>query len=75
MTASGTNSKSRGSLRFTQVYRMPGEGLIAEFRDGDQTRLYDLEGLRFRVVKSRAAGEDTSEEERALALLSSLDGN
>ncbi len=68
-------AKSPGRFRFTQVYRMPGEGLIAEFRDGDQTRLFDIEGLRYRVVSQRAAGGDTGEEERALAVLSNLQGS
>jgi hypothetical protein len=61
------------SLQFTQLYRMPGEGLIAEFIEKDQTRLYDIEGLRYRVLKRRAAGLDTSEEDKALAIMSSID--
>ena len=54
---------------------MPGEGLIAEFREGDNTRLFDVEGLRYRVLKRRSAGFDTTEEEKALAVLGALDGN
>lgn len=68
-----TSDKPRDLFRFTQIYRMPGEGLIAEFRDQDQTRLYDLEGLRYRVLSKRAAGADTSEEDRALAIMSAIE--
>ncbi len=67
--------ESRVGFRFTQVYRMPGEGLIAEFRGADDTQLYDVDGLKYRVLKRRSQGLDTSEEERALAVLGSLGGN
>lgn len=53
---------------------MPGEGLIAEFRQGHETMLFDIEGLQFRVLKRRSAGMDTSEEDKALAMLSNLGG-
>ena len=65
--------KSSDSYRFTQVYRMPGEGLIAEFRQGDSTLLFDLEGLRYRLLERRNAGNNTSEEEKALAVLGNLE--
>jgi hypothetical protein len=52
---------------------MPGEGLIAEFLENDQARLYDIEGLRYRVLKKRAAGLDTSEEDKALAIMNAFE--
>ena len=60
---------------FSQVYQMPGEGLIAEYRRGEETRLFDIEGLQFLIVELRNSGQDTKEEERALALLSSRSGS
>ncbi|GJL81776.1 MAG: hypothetical protein DHS20C01_14100 [marine bacterium B5-7] len=70
MASRSTESK----LQFSQIYRMPGEGLIAEFRQGHETMLFDIEGLQFRVLKRRSAGMDTSEEDKALAMLSNLGG-
>ncbi len=67
------NDASR--YRFTQIYRMPGEGLIAEFRRGEETLLYDMDGLRYRIMNRRGSGEDTSEEEKALAVLGNLEGS
>jgi hypothetical protein len=60
------------SYKFTQIYRMPGEGLIAEFRRGEQTLLFGLDGLQYRLLELRAAGSDTREEEKALAILNNL---
>lgn len=59
-------------FKFTQVYRMPGEGLIAEFRQGDESLLFGIDGLQHRLVQRRAAGVDTGEEEKALAILNNL---
>ena len=66
-------SNASDTYRFTQVYSMPGQGLIAEFRLGDSTLLYDLEGLRYRVLQKRNNGQSTREEEKALAILRSLE--
>lgn len=55
--------------RFTQVYRMPGEGLIAEFRDGSETVWYDSDGLRYCIMQKRSKGLDTTQEDKALAIL------
>ena len=51
---------------------MPGEGLIAELRCGNETRLFGLDGLQYRLVQRRNSGESTVEEEKALAILSNL---
>ena len=58
--------------KFTQLYQMPGEGLIAEFRKGDSTLLFDMEGLRYRILQRRNGGESTKEEEKALAILGNM---
>ena len=70
--ATGT-TRREDDRRFTQVYRMPGEGLIAEFRDGGETVWYDSDGLRYCIMQKRSKGLDTSQEDKALAILLSLE--
>ena len=65
---------NRQVYKFTQVYQMPGEGLIVEFRRGDETLLFGLDGLQYRLMELRARGADTKEEEKALAILNNLGG-
>jgi hypothetical protein len=67
------SNKLPAIYKFTQIYQMPGEGFIAEFRHLDNTKLFDLEGLRYRLLERRNSGDDTREEEKALAVLSNLD--
>jgi len=66
--ATGTTPRE-DDRRFTQVYRMPGEGLIAEFRDGGETVWYDCDGLRYCIMQKRSKGLDTTQEDKALAIL------
>lgn len=68
------STRKEDSRRFTQVYRMPGEGLIAEFRDGSETVWYDSDGLRYCIMQKRSKGLDTSQEDKALAILLNLEG-
>ena len=64
--------KETNQFRFQQIYQMPGEGLIAELRCGNETRLFGLDGLQYRLVQRRNSGESTVEEEKALAIFSNL---
>ncbi len=61
-------------FKFNQIYRMPGEGLIAEFRCGEESRLYGIDGLQYCIMERRAKGENTDEEEKALAVLNNFEG-
>jgi len=44
-----------------------GEGVLAAFRCGPNTLLYDRQGLQHRIVTRQEDGYDTGVEERALA--------
>lgn len=61
-----------GKLEFTGLYNLPGEGLVAEFRCGNDSLLYDRRGLQFRIVQMKQQGVDASAEERALAQINSI---
>jgi hypothetical protein len=59
---------------FSCLYNLPGEGLVAEFRLGADTLLFDKRGLQARIVERRRRGEDTRVEEEALARMNALGG-
>ena len=65
-------SKNGSELRFSCLYNVPGEGLVAEFKCGSDSFLFDLRGLQSRILLRKRRGEDTTVEERALARMNAL---
>lgn len=59
-------------MRFLELYRIPGEGLIAAFDDRGETLLFDRQGLQSRIITLRHAGQDCSQEELALSRMSAI---
>jgi len=57
---------------FTGIFHLPGEGFIAELRDGANANLYDLQGLQHLILERKQAGGDSKAAEQALGRLKSL---
>lgn len=55
------------NMRFDGFYDALGEGVLAAFRCGTNTLLYDRQGLQHRILSRSESGFDTQVEERALA--------
>jgi len=43
---------------FTGLFNLPGEGFVAQIRNGVDTRLYDRQGLQHLIVERKKTGED-----------------
>lgn len=59
-------------LKFTCLYNLPGEGLVAAFDEDGETLLFDRQGLQYRIVTKKANEQDAAVEEQALAQMNSL---
>jgi len=59
-------------LKFTGLYNLPGEGIVAAFSENGETLLFDRQGLQHRIVTNKSSGEDTSVEEQALTQMNSM---
>jgi hypothetical protein len=68
------SSNQPAKFSFSCLYNLPGEGLVAEFRLGADTMLFDKRGLQARILERRRRGEDTRVEEEALARMNALGG-
>jgi len=55
------------AVQFDGFYDALGEGVLASFRCGANTLLYDRQGLQHRIISRRENGFTTDVEERALA--------
>ncbi|HED13511.1 MAG TPA: hypothetical protein ENI62_07650 [Gammaproteobacteria bacterium] len=64
-----TNKKSN---RFVCLYNVPGEGLVAELKIAGETLLFSRQGLQYRLLNCRQAGDDSSAEEQALERMNAL---
>ncbi|MBO67119.1 MAG: hypothetical protein CL398_02300 [Acidiferrobacteraceae bacterium] len=58
--------------RFTGLFDLPGEGFVAQIRNGVDTRLYDRQGLQHLIVKRKKTGEDFEALDNALAQINIL---
>jgi hypothetical protein len=65
-------SNNGSDLRFSCLYNVPGEGLVAEFKCGTESLLFDRRGLQSRILLRKRRGEDTGVEEQALARMNAL---
>ncbi len=59
-------------LKFSNFYNLPGEGIVAEFTNGSETFLFDIQGLQYRIVHLKQENRNAGEEEKVLARLNSL---
>lgn len=59
-------------LLFLNFYNLPGEGVVAEFDNGEETVLFDIQGLQYQIIEYKKNGMDSSEEERILSRMKSL---
>ena len=62
-------------MRFNRLYSLPGEGLVAELRDGTRSLLFDRQGLQHRIIELKKQSLDASAEEQALAQLNAYSSN
>ncbi len=58
--------------QFVCLYNVPGEGLVAEVKIGEETLLFSRQGLQHRLLDGRLTGADTSAEEQALEHMNAL---
>lgn len=59
-------------LKFSNFYNLPGEGIVAEFTNGNETFLFDIQGLQYRIIHLKQENRNAGEEEKVLARLNSL---
>jgi|TARA_B100000315_G_scaffold231567_1_gene242982 hypothetical protein len=57
---------------FTGIFHLPGEGFIAELRNGANANLYDRQGLQYLILERKQAGGDSQAAEQALGRLNTL---
>lgn len=62
-------------LKFANFYELPGEGVVAEFSNGNETFLFDIQGLQYRIIHLKQENRDAREEEKVLARLNSLNNS
>jgi hypothetical protein len=58
----------------TGLFNLPGEGIVAQLRNGTASSLYDKQGLQFLILERKSRGEDTQVAEKALARINALQG-
>ena len=59
-------------LKYTGLYNLPGEGLVAAFNENGESLLFDRQGLQHRIVTKKTNGQETSVEEQALAQMNAI---
>ncbi len=57
---------------FTGIFDLPGEGFIAELRNGSSANLYDRQGLQYLILERKQAGKNSQAAELALGRLNTL---
>ena len=74
MPMSGYSGPANTDLmeEFTGIFHLPGEGFIAELRDGAGANLYDRQGLQYLILERKQSGEDSQAAEQALGRLNTL---
>ena len=58
--------------KFTGLFNLPGEGFVAQIRNGADTRLYDRQGLQHLILERKQIGKDAHALEEALARINSV---
>lgn len=57
---------ANSSVEFEGFYDAMGEGVLASFLDEGVSKIFDRQGLQYRIVERKKEGFDTSVEETAL---------
>ncbi len=57
---------------FTGLFNLPGEGFVAQLRNGGRSSLYDRQGLQYLILQRKQEGGDTEAAEQALARMNSV---
>ena len=57
---------------FTGLFNLPGEGFVAQLRNGGQSSLYDRQGLQYLILQRKQEGQDAEAAERALARMNAV---
>ena len=59
---------------FSGLFDLPGEGFVAQIRNGTGARLYDRQGLQHLILERKQTGENSQALEEALSRINSLGG-
>ena len=57
---------------FTGLFDLPGEGFVAQLRNGGQSSLYDRQGLQYLILQRKQEGLGAEAAEQALARMNAL---
>ena len=57
---------------FTGLFNLPGEGFVAQLRNGGQSSLYDRQGLQYLILQRKHEGQDAEAAEQALARMNAV---
>ena len=57
---------------FTGLFNLPGEGFVAQLRNGGRSSLYDRQGLQYLILQRKQEGGDTEAAEQALARMNAV---
>ena len=57
---------------FTGLFNLPGEGFVAQLRNGGKSSLYDRQGLQYLILQRKQEGQDAEAAEQALARMNSV---
>ena len=57
---------------FTGLFNLPGEGFVAQLRNGGQSSLYDRQGLQDLILQRKQEGQDAEAAEQALARMNAV---
>ena len=57
---------------FTGLFYLPGEGFVAQLRNGGQSSLYDRQGLQYLILQRKQEGQDAEAAAQALARMNSV---
>ena len=63
---------TRQKEQFTGLFNLPGEGFVAQIRNGTNTRLYDRQGLQHLILQRKQTGKDVRVLEAALIQMNSV---
>ena len=57
---------------FTGLFNLPGEGFVAQLRNGGQSSLYDRQGLQYLILQRKQEGLGAEAAEQALARMNAV---
>ena len=63
---------TRQKEQFTGLFNLPGEGFVAQLRNGGRSSLYDRQGLQYLILQRKQEGGDTEAAEQALARMNAV---